>query len=111
MTGSGGSCILRGMDKQHLSAFLTFVAAAFFPVSPARADVSLVSPAEGETVPLLSEGQKAWLDRPRAERVASFADEKERAAMKKLGYVPRKVALAWEWSAPADAPATELVQT
>jgi len=105
LTGSGGSCILRGMDKQHLSAFLTFVAAAFFPVSPTRADVSLVSPAEGETVSLLSEGQKAWLDRPRAERVASFADEKERAAMKKLGYVPRKVALAWEWSAPADAPA------
>ena len=69
---------------------------------PSPASVRLVSPADGQTVPLLSEGHKARLDAPRAERVAKFADKKERAQMRKLGYVPLKVALEWEWS-PDDA--------
>ena len=80
-----------------LAAAVAFLG-TLFAAGPACGDVSLVSPAEGETVPLLSEGQKAWLDRGRAERVASFADEKERAAMRKLGYVPQKVRLEWEWT-------------
>ena len=85
------------------SLFAAILAATLFPFASASADaIRLVSPQEGATVPLLSDGQKAWLDRTRAERRVSFADKKQREEMRALGYVPLKVRLEWEWTPPAD---------
>ena len=52
-----------------------------------------VAPAEGAIVPLLSEGQKAYVNMPRAERIAYFANQKKRLEMKALGYYPLSVSL------------------
>ena len=80
------------------NSFQVLFAAAIAAALPCSAAVRLLAPAEGETVPLLSDGQKARLSAPRAERVAKFADPAERAAMKKLGYVPLPAKLRWEWA-------------
>ena len=65
-----------------------------------RADpaLRLVSPAEGETVPLLSDEQKSYLDMERADRVKAFADAAYRRTMASWGYYPKPVRLAWEWN-------------
>ena len=55
----------------------------------------LVAPGEGATVPLLSDGQKAFLDRPRAERVKAFADAAFRRDLRDCGHYPAKVRLEW----------------
>ena len=47
-------------------------------------------------VPLLNEGQKAYLALPRAERVRRFADKGERLKLKALGDKPQKVWVDWE---------------
>ncbi|MBO7653609.1 MAG: tyrosine-protein phosphatase, partial [Kiritimatiellae bacterium] len=65
----------------------------------------LTAPADRATVPTLSEGQKAYLAMPRKERVAFFADEAKRKEMKKLGYYPQPLTLAWE-GIPAGTKAT-----
>ena len=65
------------------------------PASSRGAGVTLLTPSEGETVPLLSEGQKAYLTMPRKERVAYFANQKSRDKMKALGYYPQSVRLSW----------------
>jgi len=62
---------------------------------------------DGSTVPLLSDAQKAYLDLPRAERVAKFRDPAFRAEMKALGDKPLRV----EWPAPAIAGAAAPVWT
>lgn len=50
----------------------------------------------GRAVPLLNEGQKAYLALPRAERVKRFADKGERLKLKALGDKPQKVWVDWE---------------
>lgn len=60
-----------------------------------------VSPKEGAVVPLLSDGQKDYLSLPREERVAKLPDRAFRQALRKQGYRPMKVRLAWEDSEPA----------
>ena len=79
---------------------ITLSLALLAAVGIARAEESLklVAPAEGETVPLLSQDQKSYLDLPREERVKAFADPEYRKQMRSWGYYPAKVRLAWSWS-------------
>ena len=55
----------------------------------------IFAPAPGVTVPLLTDAQKAFLGRPRAERVAAMADVDARAALAAAGSWPRPVRLEW----------------
>ena len=64
-------------------------------------EISLASPREGATVPLLNEKHKAYLDMPRAERIAFFADAEKRKQLVKAGYWPRPVYFHWK---STDAP-------
>ena len=65
------------------------------PAGACAAPARLVSPQPGETVPLLADGQKAFLDLPREERIAAFADPVARAALAGVGHHPRPVRLEW----------------
>lgn len=82
------------MKKNHALLFLSILVTSFLHAAP---ELLLVSPAENAVVPLLTEQQKSYLDKPRAERVALFADASFRQTMKSWGYYPAKVRLAWTW--------------
>ena len=69
--------------------------AALLPAAAAAAPARLVAPAAGATVPLLADGQKAFLDLPREARVAAMADDDARAALAAAGCWPRPVRLEW----------------
>ena len=71
------------------------LAAGFAALPLVAAPLNLVSPRDGATVPTLSDGQKAYLSMPRAERIEYFADQKKRLEMQKLGFYPQPVKLAW----------------
>ena len=58
----------------------------------------LTAPVNGAQVSLLNAGQKAFLNMPRAERVAFFADPAKRKQLKKNGYYPEPVRLKWTWN-------------
>ncbi len=73
------------------------------PSEAKSASLTLLAPAEGAVVPTLSDGQKAYLALPRAERVKKFADEKYRPKMKALGYYPKPLTLSWTNAAPEKA--------
>lgn len=64
-------------------------------------EFAIVSPTNMEVVALLSSGQKEYLGMERKARVKAFADEKERARIKALGYYPQKVRLSWNSCAKA----------
>ena len=68
-------------------------------VVDAQASLKIVSPVDGELVPTLSAGQKAFVTMPHDERIAFFADQKKRNEMQKLGWYPPPVKLAWEGGA------------
>ena len=71
--------------------------ATVLPLLAANAQtLRLVAPKEGDTVPLLSDDQKSFLDMPRAERVKAFADADYRRQLRSFGYYPAKVRLEWE---------------
>ena len=87
---------------------LMFLSAALLAVSPAFADLSITAPADGTTVSLLADAQKAYLAMPRAERRVKFADRDYRknemglpaetvAGTKetRMAYWPKTVRLAW----------------
>lgn len=57
-----------------------------------------VAPVNGAQVSLLNAGQKAFLNMPRAERTAFFADPAKRKQLKKNGYYPEPVHLKWNWN-------------
>ena len=72
-------------------------------VFPAQGAVELVKPADGETVPLLTEPQKAYVKLPLAERRVLFADEEFRrkkmglpTAEKRRADWPQTVELVWK---------------
>ena len=64
-------------------------------------EISLKSPRDGATVPLLNDKHKAFLDLPRKERIAFFADAEKRKQLIKAGHWPRPVYFMWK---AADAP-------
>ena len=87
---------------------LMFLSAALLAVSSAFADLSITAPADGATVPLLTDAQKAYLAMPRAERRVKFADKDYRKNEMGLpaetiegekrareAYWPKTVRLAW----------------
>ena len=63
-------------------------------------DVTLVAPADGATVPLLSADMKNYLTMDRAARKVFFADAESRKRMAKWGDKPQPVKL--KWTGPAD---------
>lgn len=69
-----------------------------------------VSPREGAVVPLLSDGQKAYLSLSREERVARLPDGEFRRALRKQGYHPMKVRLAWKDLDPASTSTCYVVE-
>ena len=73
------------------------------PSETKSASLTLLAPAEGAVVPTLSDGQKAYLALPRAERVKKFADAKYRPKMRELGYYPKPLTLSWTNAAPEKA--------
>ena len=58
-------------------------------------EISLKSPRDGATVPLLNDKHKAFLAMPREERIAYFADAEKRKQLVKAGYWPLPVGFAW----------------
>lgn len=87
---------------------LMFLSAALLAVSSAFADLSITAPADGATVPLLTDAQKAYLALPLAERRVKFADKGFRKTAMGLpaetvegekkareAYWPKTVRLAW----------------
>ncbi len=58
--------------------------------------IALEAPADKTVVPLLSDGQKAYIRMPRGERVVFFADSEKRKEMRELGYYPLTVTLQWK---------------
>ena len=88
------------------------------PAAPAKAEAAaparrldLYAPANGAVVPTLSDGQKAYLTLPRAERVKKFASQTYRSQMKALGYYPKPLKLAWSnATASATSPAKYTVE-
>ena len=60
-----------------------------------QAEIRLVEPKDGACVPTLSAGQKAYLEMPRAERLAYFADYAKRDEMCKLTGCPQPVSISW----------------
>lgn len=83
------------MNTKNLFLLVLCAATTTLAATP----LSLVSPQKDATVSTLSDGQKAYLKMPRAERIAFFADGKKRLAMKSLGYYPQPVTLAWNGGA------------
>ena len=78
------------MKKLLMVCSLAFAAAA------CAAQLSLVAPAENAVVPLITEGQKAFMDMPEAARREKMTDAAWRQELKqKTGYVPAKVKFAW----------------
>ena len=78
-----------------LPAALLFAALAVSAAEPAP--LKLLAPAEGATVPLLNERQKAFLSMPHAERIAAYSNETFRSELRKTaGYCPKPVRLEWE---------------
>ena len=107
--GGGDSHVrLKGMDYIEIEDYRDFPRAVSILMKaeptdePGRvSDIAIVSPAEGSTVPLLNDAQKAFLGKSRAERVATLADEKARKALREAaGYEPAKVRLAWACRVP-----------
>ena len=94
-----GSTPLISTTKVHIAIPLmsasVFVVAALAAIVVSAAPLEIVKPAPGETVPLLTERQKSYLDLPRAERVARFADEGYRKEMAGFGSMPAPVELVW----------------
>ena len=71
------------------------------PTLLAALEITLSAPRDGETVPLLNDKHKAFLDMPREERIAFFADAEKRKQLIKAGYWPRPVYFGWK---STDAP-------
>ena len=66
-------------------------------------EITLTSPRNGATVPLLNEKHKAFLAMPRAARIKFFADAEKRKQLIKAGYWPRPVYFQWKTTdAPGD---------
>ena len=66
--------------------------------------ITILAPAEGAVVPLLSDGQKAFFDLPEAERRERFRDPAWRHGLEQLGHRPRPVLLRWSWTKNSDPP-------
>ena len=78
---------------KNLAALVTSV--LLLPTASHAAAARLLSPASGETVPLLDAAKKAFLALPREDRVAAMRDEDARAALARAGHWPLPVRLAW----------------
>ena len=82
--------------KKLLPLLPVLLASALPLLADGPQPLRLVAPAEGSTVPLLTDDQKSFLDMPRAERVKAFADATFRRDLRDCGYYPAKVRLEWE---------------
>ena len=83
---------------------LWILCCAAFPGVLAALEIALTAPTDGATVPLLNTAQKAFLDLPRKERVAFFADAAKRKQLKEeAGYLPLPVFFAWKSDATPQA--------
>ena len=80
------------------------------PSETKSASLTLLAPAENAVVPTLSDGQKAYLTLPRAERVKKFADPKYRPQMKALGYYPLPLELSWTNTTAVTVPSPQKVE-
>lgn len=75
------------------------MAVALWSVS-AAAEIAIVSPSEGQVVPLLTEAQRAYVQTPRETREPWFADNKvKRAELRRIGSKPNPVRIAWTGAA------------
>ena len=70
-----------------------FAILAFAAVAGCASGPEPRSPRDGAVVPLLSDGQKSYLDLPREERIAKFKDPEFRKTMKEWGDRPLAVRL------------------
>ena len=66
------------------------------PTVAPNGGIALEAPADKALVPLLSDGQKAYVHMPRGERIAYFANADKRTEMNALGYYPLTVILQWK---------------
>ena len=83
---------------------LGIVCCAALPGILAALEITLTAPTDGVTVPLLNTAQKAFLDLPRPERIAFFANaEKRQQLVNEAGYLPLPVFFAWKSDALAQA--------
>ena len=73
----------------------TILAIILAAVCRAALAVELMLPGEGATVPLLSDGQKAFFESSDEERLAKAGDAAWRADLLALGWHPRPVVFVW----------------
>lgn len=71
------------------------LAALFLASSLPAAELGIVSPADGSTVPTLKAGQKAYLKMSRKARFASIDDPALRQELLRVGSAPEPVMLEW----------------
>ena len=109
--GGGDSHVrIKGMDYIEVEDYRDFPRAVSVlldaPVTDkpgAPTGLRAVAPAEASVVPLLNARQKAFLAKPRAERVALMASPEGRKELNAAGDRPVKVTLAWECLKPGVA--------
>lgn len=78
-----------------MKRLLAFVLASVGATAFAAFELELMLPREGATVPVLSEGQKAFFATPDAERLARADDVVYRAGLLALGWHPQPVVFVW----------------
>ena len=75
----------------------------------AASAVELMLPADGATVPLLSDGQKAFFDSSDGERLAKAGDAVYRADLLALGWYPQPVVFVWSGINSRISPSSETI--
>ncbi len=100
----------RQISTCSVLAALLIAGCATLSTAPRSSSLKLLAPAENAVVPTLSDGQKAYLTLPRAERVKKFADPKFRPKMRALGYYPQPLKLSWTNTAPEKAATAQKVE-
>ncbi|MBP5233798.1 MAG: tyrosine-protein phosphatase [Planctomycetes bacterium] len=82
------------MRTRTITGWLAVWACLLLMAAPLAA-AETFAPAEGATVEVLKPGQRAFLEKSRAERRAIFHDVEQRKALASLGWHPQPVSFAW----------------
>ena len=80
-----------------MRTIIPLLLASALPLLAEPPALRLVAPEQDAVVPLLSDEQKAYLDLPREERIAIFADAEGRQRLQSYGWQPQRVRLQWDW--------------
>lgn len=89
--------------KRKMNKIMTLL--LLLPACLFAAGIEMLAPPEGSLQPILNAEQKAFLAKPRAERIAFMAEEANRKPMTRWGWTPVKTLLRWKALEPTGAKA------